>query len=134
MREIEIKLRVKSLENIEKRLVEQGCVLSEPIHQHDVIYSKVGNSEVWKSAKEGDFVLRIRHLKDSAEFNLKQQKSSEMDNLEYETEVKNPEAIHQILLILGYNPEVEVKKIRRKGKCGWHSGQNSVNLPFHKGK
>ncbi|TSC55658.1 MAG: putative Adenylyl cyclase CyaB [Parcubacteria group bacterium Gr01-1014_18] len=118
MREIEIKLRVKNLHDLEKRLAEKGCVISSPIAQHDVIYSKGGDVNAWKESKEGDVVLRIRHLASTAEFNLKQQKSSEMDNLEYETEVKDPAVLHNILLVLGYTPEVEVKKMRRKGKLG----------------
>ena len=117
MREIEIKLRVKNLAVLQKRLEEKGCILSDPISQHDVNYSK-GGIEEWKNAKEGDIMLRIRYLKDIAEFNLKQQRSNEMDNLEYETEVGDPKAMHNILLMLGYKPEVEVKKIRRKGKIG----------------
>ena len=118
MREIEIKLKVNNLEDIEKKLLEEGCILSEPIKQHDKIYSKNGATDVWQTSKEGQIVMRIRSMGHKAEFNLKQQKSGEMDNLEYETEIKSPEAIHQILLILGYTPEVEVKKIRRKGKLG----------------
>jgi adenylate cyclase class 2 len=118
MREIEVKIKVENFEDIQKRLEERGCVLSGAISQHDVIYSKEGSAEEWKSAKEGKIIMRIRYLKDKAEFNLKQQQSGEMDNLEYETEVKDAEAMHKILLALGYAPEVEVKKIRRKGKLG----------------
>lgn len=118
MREIEIKIKVKNLDHIRKQLEERGCVISDPRSQHDVIYSKGGSVEEWQSAKEGDVILRIRRMEDRAQFNLKQQRSSEMDNLEYETEVKDPEAIHKILLALGYHPEVEVKKVRREGKLG----------------
>lgn len=116
MREIEIKLKVKNFNDLENRLKERECTLSEPIDQHDFIYSKGGNKQEWKSSKEGDFIIRIRHLKNKSELNLKQQRSGEMDNLEYETVIENPEAMHQILLTIGYTPEVEVKKIRRKGK------------------
>lgn len=118
MREIEIKLKVSNLEEIETKLKEKGCILSEPIHQHDVNYSKDANTDAWHNGKEGDVMLRIRHLKNTAQFNLKQQRSGEGDNLEYETEVTDPKAMHQILLTLGYAPEIEVTKIRRKGKLG----------------
>lgn len=116
MREIEIKLKVKDLESLAKKLQERGCDLSAPISQYDIIYSKGGSTEEWQSAQEGDITMRIRYLKDTAEFNLKQQRSGEMDNIEYETEIKDPEAMHKILLTLGYTPEVKVKKLRRKGK------------------
>lgn len=49
---------------------------------------------------------------------LKQQRSGEIDNIEYETEIQDPDATHKILFTLGYEPEVEVKKMRRKGKLG----------------
>lgn len=118
MREIEIKLRVKNLEEIEKRLKEKGCIISEPISQHDVNYSLKGSRNEFESAKEGDVIIRIRHLKDTAQLNLKQQRSNEMDNLEYETEVKDPGEMHKMLTALGWYPAVEVKKIRRKCKFG----------------
>jgi adenylate cyclase class 2 len=118
MREIEIKLRVKNPEIFEKKLKEIGCVLSEPIYQHDANYSLRGSRNEFEKSREGDIIIRIRREKDRAEFNLKQQKSGESDNIEYESEIKDPDAIHQILLLLNWYPAVEVKKIRRKGKMG----------------
>lgn len=116
MREIEVKLRVKDLKSLAQKLNERGCVLSNPIRQHDVIYSLAGSTDEWEVSEEGQIVMRIRREDDTAEFNLKQQRSNELDNLEYETKVDDPEAIHQILMTLGYAPQVEVKKTRRKGK------------------
>lgn len=117
MREIEVKLRVNNLSELEQKLKEKDCVLSAPLNQHDIVYSRGSISE-WEESKEGDIILRIRNQDGVAEFNLKQQQSSELDNLEYETKVESPEALHQILLTLGWHPEVEVKKVRRKGKLG----------------
>jgi adenylate cyclase, class 2 len=116
MHEIEVKIRVENLESLVQKLAEQGCVLSAPIHQHDAIYSQVGSTDVWETSKQGQTVMRIRREGIKAEFNLKQQRSNELDNLEYETTVDDPEAVHNILAILGYTPQVEVKKVRRKGK------------------
>src|SRR3989344_5903910 len=118
MREIEIKLKVSNLQDVEQGLKNKGCVLSEPISQHDVIYSLKGSKNEFQSASEGDIIIRIRHLKDKAQLNLKQQKSSEMDNLEYETCVEDAEEMHKILETLGWKPVVEVKKTRKKGKIG----------------
>jgi len=118
MREIEVKLRANNFEEVEKKLKEKGCVLSEPISQHDVIYSLKNSTEEFESAKEGDNIIRIRHLKDKAILTLKQQRSNELDNLEYETEVKDPDEMHNILITLGWGPVVEVNKIRKKGKLG----------------
>ncbi|MEK7634893.1 MAG: class IV adenylate cyclase [Patescibacteria group bacterium] len=118
MREIEIKLRVNNLEEIEKKLKERGCIVSEPISQYDVNYSLKGSRNEFESAQEGDIIIRLRHLKDTTQLNLKQQRSGEGDNLEYETEVKDPEAIHKMLETLGWYPAIEVKKLRRKCKLG----------------
>ena len=117
MREIEVKLKTDDLLSLEEKLKQKGCVLSSPINQHDVVYSRGSTSE-WEQSKEGDIILRIRKQNDIAEFNFKQQRTSELDNIEYETKVDDPEALHQILLMLGWKPEVEVKKVRRKGKIG----------------
>lgn len=118
MREIEIKLRIRDLDAIEKKLIEIGSVFSAPIRQHDTNYTKGGSTEEWQESKEDHVIIRIRRQDTGAEFNLKQQRSSESDNLEYETKVEDPEALHNILLTLGYSPEIEVKKVRRKGKLG----------------
>ncbi|MGC9603586.1 MAG: class IV adenylate cyclase [Minisyncoccia bacterium] len=118
MREIEIKLRVADPKALEEKLKERGCVLSEPIHQHDTNYALRGSSNEFESAKEGDIIIRIRRQDGGTELNLKQQRSSESDNTEYESEIENPDAVHQMLLLLNWYPAIEVRKIRRKGKLG----------------
>ncbi len=118
MREIEVKLKVNNFEELETRLKEKSCVLSEPISQRDVIYSLGGSTKGLANSKEGDVFIRIRYLKNTAQLNLKKQRSGEMDNIEYETEVVDPKATHLILTTLGWSPVLEVKKIRRKGKLG----------------
>lgn len=114
MREIEIKLRVRDLRGLAEQLKARGCILSAPISQHDVIYSKGGSGSEWANPKEGNIIIRIRHLKNKSEFTLKQ--TAKLHKIEYETAIENPEAMNNILLTLGYTPEVEVKKFRRKGK------------------
>jgi len=116
MREIEIKLKVGDPGELEGKLAERGCALSAPIYQHDTVYVQADKADKAYRTKEGDIILRIRRLENGAEFTFKKQCSNEMDNIEYETEIGNPEAAHQILLAFGYVPQVEVKKIRRKGK------------------
>ncbi|OGZ67867.1 MAG: hypothetical protein A3D35_00710 [Candidatus Staskawiczbacteria bacterium RIFCSPHIGHO2_02_FULL_34_9] len=119
MREIEIKLKAKNLDEIEEKLKQQGCVFSEPITQHDVVYSSVHNTKTYDQIGGVGYVaIRIRYQDDKTILTLKKQQSHKMDNLEYESEVKNPKDIHEMLLVLGWKPEVEVKKIRKKGKLG----------------
>ena len=116
MREIEVKLKVNNLNFLEKELSKAGCEFSEPIFQHDAIYSSRNINDEFDKSKEGDVIIRIRKQNGKAELNLKKQKSFEMDNLEYETEIENPDSVHQMLLILGWKPVIEVKKIRKKVK------------------
>lgn len=119
MREIEIKIKVKDLDSLEQDLVKAGCVFSEPIKQDDVVYSAGPDSGARPTlGTEGHLAIRIRRQGNTAEFTLKQQKSGEMDNIEHETKVDKPEAIHEILGLLGWKPQIEVKKIRKKGKLG----------------
>lgn len=118
IREIEVKLKVQDLESVAKKLKERGCIISAPIRQHDFIYSYDGSTTEWEQAREGHIVLRIRRENSGASFTLKQQCSNESDNLEYETKIEDAEAMHQALLALRYTPQVEVKKVRRKGKLG----------------
>ncbi|MBX4181704.1 class IV adenylate cyclase [Candidatus Parcubacteria bacterium] len=118
MREIEVKLKGSNFEELENKLKEKGCMLSEPISQHDTIYALKGSTNEFSQASEGDVVIRIRRMKDKAQLTLKQQRSREGDSMEYETEVADPEAMHKILETLSWYPVVEVRKVRRKGKFG----------------
>jgi adenylate cyclase class 2 len=118
MREIEVKLKAMNLKEIEHKLASMGCKLSDPINQHDLIYSKKGSTVEWEESKVGHIVMRIRREEKGGTFNLKQQLSGELDNTEIETKVDDPDAMHAILDKLGYAPMVEVKKVRRKGKLG----------------
>ncbi|MCL4392389.1 class IV adenylate cyclase [Patescibacteria group bacterium] len=118
MREIEIKLRVKNFKALEVKLTADNCRLSDPIRQEDVIYSLRGSENEWREAKEGDIIVRIRRENNRSLFTLKKQQTNEMDNTELETEVSDPDALHEALLLMGYVPQVEVKKNRREGKWG----------------
>lgn len=119
-REIEIKLKAKNLDELENNLIKAGCVFSEPISQYDVIYSQGGDSGVRPNGKaeEGHLAIRIRREGGIVKFTLKQQKSNEMDNLEYETKIDDAEALNKILGALKWKPQLEVKKVRKKGMLG----------------
>ena len=119
MREIEIKLRANNLDAIEAQFKEKGWVFSDPIFQHDVVYSSMKNTKPYDQMEEEGYVaIRIRYQNNKATLTLKKQLSSEMDNLEYESIVENPKDVHEMLLVLGWKPEIEVKKTRKKAKMG----------------
>ena len=119
MREIEIKLRAKNLDAIEQQFRKKDWVFYEPIFQHDVVYSSVKNTKPYDQIEEEGYIaIRIRYQNNTATLTLKKQLSSEMDNLEYESKIENPKDVHEMLLALGWKPEVEVKKMRKKSKMG----------------
>jgi len=116
MHEIEIKIRTKDPRALVDQLVARGCALSEPVRQEDTIYSRAGDASPWERLQEGDIILRIRRDNKGALFTLKQQCTNELDNIEYETRVEDPDTLHQALLLMGFVPMVEVKKVRRTSK------------------
>ena len=117
MREIEIKVKVKDIEALRAELVKRSCVLREPVEQHDTIYTG-GNTDVWEKPIEGQIVMRIRRQPTGAKFTLKRQLSNELDNIEHEVKIDDPDTFHKILGELGFKPMVEVKKVRQRGKLG----------------
>ena len=54
MREIEIKLRVKNLEELEEKLKQSGLTISKEIKQHDTIY--VDKPNMFNNFKEGELM------------------------------------------------------------------------------
>jgi len=118
MREIEIKLRVNNLDELEKNLTESGLVISKEITQHDVVYVSGDSVDVFSNVKVGDIFIRIRSENGINTLTLKQQRGHGLDKTEHETKIENSEEVHQMLLLLGWKPVVEVKKKRKKGKLG----------------
>jgi adenylate cyclase class 2 len=118
MREIEIKLKVKDLDELEKKMSEAGCVFGKSFKQHDVIYSRVDDLKEFCDSYEGHVAVRIRREGDKTKLTVKLQCSNEMDNIEHEIHVENFDTTDEILKTLGWKRQVEVKKIRKSGKLG----------------
>lgn len=118
MREIEIKLKVGNLAETRAKLEEMKVVLSQTTSQRDVIYLKGENHLDWRKAKKEGTPVRVRTANGIVVFNLKQERTGETDNIEHETEVSDGAALHEILLCMGYLPQVEILKSRQKGKFG----------------
>lgn len=109
-REIEIKAKVDDLEEIASFLQKKGSVLGKSLHQVDTIYFPKGSSPIKKQLS--DPVLRIRRVDDAAIFTYKHSNSQDLDKTEYETGIDNPESLHEVLLILGFDPIIVVEKRR----------------------
>ncbi len=114
--EIEAKARVKDGEILIARLQEIGCELSTSISQDDQIYNLKG-LDISKGL-QGTAVLRIREQEGRIIFNLKKDRSNELDCTEREVDVSDKKALEDIINLLGFEKTVEVHKKRRKGRYG----------------
>lgn len=112
MREIEVKARVDNFESIVQKLESLGCSLSQPIVQDDKVFLQ--NGVVFGDLTPGGNVLRIRQQGVKNIFTLKVRGEREMDCIERETEISDPEKMVEILEYLGYREVVRIRKSRRK--------------------
>lgn len=114
MREVEIKLKAPDLEAVATKLKELGCALSEPKTQEDRNFVHKDDTK-WFESTTGDWVyprLRIQNNKPLT-FTVKKPLKNEMDCLEHELHIDNPEELKSIMEMFGYIPGVTVKKTRR---------------------
>lgn len=106
MREIEIKMRVTDLNSIKSQLEKIGCVFNDPIVQKDIIFRRDGEAPNVRN------ILRIRSVNNRSLFTLKRNVNDELDCLEKETEISNPEELRDIIELLGYKEFVRINKQR----------------------
>ena len=112
-KEIEVKAKLNNSEEVISKLKELGCVLSEPIIQHDIIFVDNNYGVVDKFQPDKN-LLRIRESSGKFILTLKQPKSNEQDAIEHETEIKNFGEMKEILEHMGLHEAVQVHKTRRK--------------------
>jgi adenylate cyclase class 2 len=117
VREIEIKARVESLEDIRTALGQSGATLSESVAQHDVVWGMPGvaggTAAPWlrlRTETKGD---EIRHF-----FTLKRSVTGQLDSIEHETEIGDPNAVAGIVHELGFALYVDLTKTRQKTRVG----------------
>ncbi len=113
-KEIEVKARVGDREVLLSKMGAIGCELSEPVIQDDSIF--VNFDGPFTDYKPGTSFLRLRKSKGKVIFNLKQPQRNELDCIEHETEVVDPEQMRNILKYMGYHEAVRVHKKRQKAK------------------
>ena len=115
--EIEVKARLKNEKVVVKKLTELGCKLSEPIVQDDTVWSKeAGSLKVFLS---NDVFLRIRiQNREKIILTAKKPKAksghASLVKHEFEVVVDSEKEAQGILTLLGLQPAVHTKKIRRK--------------------
>jgi adenylate cyclase class 2 len=115
MNEIEVKAKIGDAATIIKKLADFGGKFSEPIVQHDEVFTKKGTDPT-ATKMSGNPVLRIRSQGDKTIFTLKQDRENELDCIEKELEVSDKDTLRDVLDLLGFEKIVEVHKTRRKMK------------------
>lgn len=109
MREIELKLRVRNLEDLLLKIKKMDCEIGSPIFQNDTIY--ISDLKNTKSNEESVW-LRIRKENEKIELNYKKQSAFLEESQEIEFEVNSYEKAKEFLEALGYKKWVEVNKKR----------------------
>lgn len=114
-KEIEVKAKVNNLDEIAGKLTELGCVLSQPITQHDTVFveNDYGPFEQFQPKKN---LLRIREAGNEFILTLKRPQSNQLDSIEHETKIYDPNETKEILALMGYHEIVKIHKTRRKTK------------------
>jgi adenylate cyclase class 2 len=114
--EIEVKAKVRDVNNLVLKLKDIGCFLNEPVAQEDSIYNKKGID--LSSHSHGTSVLLIREQKERITFTLKKNRSNDLDCIEKEIEVTDKNTLEEMIELLDYEKTVEVHKKRQRGKYG----------------
>lgn len=120
MREIEIKVRLRDKKELLAALAAKGVVLSEPVHQHDQVFGLPGesggdgNTAPWlrvrtETRRQGEDETK------RALFTFKRSVTGQLDSIEHETEVRDPDVIIAIVKSLGFVAFSDMSKIRQTG-------------------
>lgn len=115
MKEIEVKARVTNKKALFDKLGALGIVLSEPISQKDRVFFPKG---VEFAKRNREKALRIRDQDGTFIFTYKQPQKNNLDKIEYESKISDPEDLASICLELGFEETVRIQKIRQKGVYG----------------
>ena len=121
MREIEIKVRLQDKEGLLAALAGKGVALGELVHQRDQVFGLLG-----EAGGDGNTVswLRVRtEMRGQGEnetkrtlFTFKRSVTGQLDSIERETEIGDPDVMIAIVKELGFVPFSDVLKTRRTGK------------------
>lgn len=115
MREIEVKAKVKNIEQLITTLEAAGVKLSAPLKQHDVVWFEAGAS---LGDMAGKNVVRIRTENDTKSIFTLKQTIAHLDKLEHETIIENPVEMRTAIELMHYKLFTEITKTRRKTQIG----------------
>jgi adenylate cyclase class 2 len=115
MYEVEVKAKLKSRQEVIKKLEAFGCKFSEELHQVDHVYFPEG---LVFPPPISTGVLRVRNQNNKYFFTLKISQSGRQDSIERELEISDGEMMMEIIKLLKYQvaPAVDKKRIKTKYK------------------
>ena len=112
MKEVEVKAKADNLDSVKEKLESLGCEFSDAVIQDDKIY--LPNGMDLGDTRRGLVAMRIRNSNGKYIFNQKVQLENDLDNIEHETEISDPDELHEMLVHLGYYVSSHVNKKRIK--------------------
>lgn len=116
MREIEIKYKVDSIEDLLTALRANGIYLSAPVVQDDQAYAP--RTWAYGDSKVGVSFVRLRTIENSHTFTLKRPVENSLSCEEYETHVADRAQMHESIIAMGFHATVRISKTRRHAKLG----------------
>lgn len=114
-KEIEVKAKVRDPQKLFDKIRSLDIILSKEITQNDETFVD-NNFGDYAKLQTGKNILRIRKSNEKYIFTLKQPQKNELDCIEKETDITDPEEFRDALLLMGYKPVVKINKVRRKAK------------------
>lgn len=117
MREIEVKVRVADSKALAELLKDKGVELSEPVQQRDQVFGPDGvngdaeNDSPWLRIRSESLAGKTIHI-----FTLKRSITNQMDSIEHETEITDPEELKRMIYHLGFMEFSDLTKTRQTGE------------------
>ena len=116
MKEVEVKVKINNLDEVEKKFNRIGVVFSDVVVQEDYVYTRPKVASNMDSIVKNENILRIRKAKGKIIFTLKRPQDESLNKIEKELEISDDAQMRDILEYLGYVKAIEVKKKREIGK------------------
>jgi len=116
MREVEIKIALKSFDVIALALNERGVSLGSPMTQDDIWFAKPETIKSFAKFQSQAIALRIRQENGQATLTLKQPQTNSTDNIELESGIDDAKIVQAMLEKIDFKEVVRVHKTRREAR------------------
>lgn len=111
--EIELKVFLENKLDTISTLTNMGCIWGRKKRQYDQTYYK---KDLMGAKSEKEIFLRIRQEDNNKNILTLKQIINNMEVLEYESTIGNPDEIAKMIQLIGYEEYVTINKVRTEGK------------------